>query len=247
MYSDYYRKKYITITIIVIAVATALLSVAYYLLTQYEVTTVNVSGNEHYSADQIKDIVTQGSFGNNTLFLGVKYRNKTIDNIPFVETMDVDIVSAHEINVNVYEKAIAGYVNYLDRFMYFDKDGIVVESSTTQIMDLPYVTGLTFDHCVLYEKLPVKNEKIFSYILMITQLLSKYNITVDRINFDSAMNVTLYKEEAVIELGSMENIDEKMIKLSNIMPELSGLKGTLDMKDYSEDNDEGYITFKREK
>lgn len=246
MYYDERNKKIVVVLVIVISVLTLLLCLGYYFFTQYEVQTVNVSGNEHYTAEQIKDIVTAGSLGNNTLVLGFKYRNKAVDDIPFVETMDVDIVSAHEINITVYEKAIAGYVNYLDRFMYFDKDGIVVESSTNQIMDLPYVTGLSFDHCVLHEKLPVENEKIFSYILMITQLLTKYNVSVDRINFSSNLDVTLYKGNAIIELGQMDNIDEKMIRLSNIMPKLEGLSGTLDMREYSEDADEDFITFKRE-
>lgn len=240
------NKKVILTIVVIISILTLLLCIFYYFLTQYEVRSVSVSGNEHYTAEDIEKIVTEGRFGNNTLYLGFKYRNKEIDNVPFVETMDVEIVSPHEINIVVYEKSIAGYVNYLDRYMYFDKDGIVVESSTTQIMDLPYVTGLSFDHCVLYEKLPVENEKIFSYILMITQLLEKYKMTIDRIDFNKDLEVTLYKGDAVIELGPMDNIDEKMIRLSNIMPELSGLSGTLDMKDYSEETDEGFITFRRD-
>lgn len=239
------KKKIIMIALVVVVAITVLLLVFYILYTQYQVTTVNVSGNEHYTAKQIEDIVLDGPLGGNSLFLSVKYRNKTMEGIPFVETMDVDIVSPKEINITVYEKAIAGYVNYLDRYMYFDKDGIVVESSTSQIMDLPYVTGLSFDHCVLYEKLPVKNEEIFSDILLVTHLLDKYDMSVDRIDFDSDLNLTLYKGDAKITMGAFSDIDEKMIKLASIMPELTGLDGTLDMSDYNEESDSGFITFKR--
>lgn len=245
MMDEYTKKKVILIAAISLLSLTILLLIIYYLKSGYTVTTVNVTGNEHYTSEQIQEMVMEGPLGNNSLYLSLKYRNKAIENVPFVQRMDVDIVSPKEINVTVYEKAIAGYVNYLDRYMYFDKDGIIVESSTTQIMDLPYVTGLHFDHCVLYEKLPVDNEEIFSNILLVTQLLSKYNILVDRIDFDSDLNLTLYKEDAKIDMGSLDNIDEKMIKLSNIVGKLGGLSGTLNLSDYSEEGDTGFITFKR--
>lgn len=244
-YEESNGKKVLIISAIVVLVLSVIITAFYLIYTKYKVTIVNVTGNQHYTAEQIKDIVMEGPLGDNSLYLSLKYRNKDMKGIPFVETMDVDIVSPNEIYITVYEKAIAGYVNYLDRYMYFDKDGIVVESSTSQIMDLPYVTGLSFDHCVLYEKLPVENEEIFSDILLVTQLLEKYKLSVDRIDFDSNLNLTLYKGDAKITMGSFTDIDEKMIKLASIMPELEGLNGVLDMSDYSEETDSGFITFKR--
>ena len=38
---------------------------------------------------------------------------------------------------SVYEKAVAGYVEYLDKYMYFDKDGTVVEASDTKRRESP--------------------------------------------------------------------------------------------------------------
>ena len=42
--------------------------------------------------------------------------------VPFVEKMDVSVVDPHTIKIEVYEKALAGYVEYLGHYMYFDKD-----------------------------------------------------------------------------------------------------------------------------
>ena len=113
----------------------------------------------------------------------------------------------------------------------------MVESSTEQMEGIPYVTGLHFDHVVLHEKLPVENEEIFRLILNITQLLTKYGISTDRIYFDSAYDITLYFEQVKIYLGNSNNIDEKINKLQYLLPELQGLSGTLHMENYSSDTE----------
>ena len=56
--------------------------------------------------------------------------------------------------------------------MYFDKDGIVVETSEQRTPGIPQVAGLQFGYVVMNEKLPVENEEVFEDILDITQLLS---------------------------------------------------------------------------
>lgn len=207
---------------------------------------VTVTGNYHYTDEQIKAMVLDGRFGHNAIVLFFKYKNKSITNIPFVETMEVKMESSKSISITVYEKAIAGYVEYLDQFMYFDKDGIVVESSSIRQKDIPCIAGLSFDHVVLYERLPIADEKVFKNIMSLTQLLNKYNITTDKIYFDSDEKVTLYFDNAKVQMGSLDEIDEKMIKLQGIIPKLEGLKGTLYMENYGENSDSQYITFQRD-
>ena len=70
-------------------------------------------------------MVTKGHYGNNSLFLSLKYKDKSVEGVPFVEKMDVSVLDPHTIKIEVYEKALAGYVEYLEKCMYFDKDGIV--------------------------------------------------------------------------------------------------------------------------
>lgn len=221
-------------------------SVLYYLNENYTVDEVYVTGNKHYSKEQIEDIVMSGFLGHNSLYLGFKYNNKSVTGVPFVEMMDVEIISPKKIAITVYEKTIAGCVEYLDRYIYFDKDGIIVESLAEKRNDVPCISGLDFDHVVLYEPLPVGDENVFREILSVTQLLAKYEIYTDRIYFDSEKHVNLYFDNAKVALGAVENIDEKMIQLKNIIPKLEGLSGTLYMDRYSDDSDLDYITFQRD-
>ena len=96
------------------------------------------------------------------------------------------------------------------------------------------ITGLHFDYVRLYEKLPVEKEEVFQQILNLTQLLGKYEINADKIYFDHDMNVTLYFGQARVQIGGAENIDEKIMQLSVMVPAIEGKSGVLDMSDFDE-------------
>lgn len=142
-------------TVILISVCGVLLAagiLAALALKYYRVTTVYVEGNVHYSNEEIMDMVMSGTLGDNSLYLALKYRDKGVDNIPFVQKMDVDILSPDTIRITIYEKAMAGYIEYLGKYMYFDKDGIIVEASEQKSVGIPQVTGLSFGYVVMHEK-----------------------------------------------------------------------------------------------
>lgn len=216
-------------------ILTVLIAGYIYILQNYTVTTVYVDGNVHYTNEEIMDMVMGGRFGNNSLFLSLKYKDKGMENIPFIQAMDVTIEAKDTIRITVYEKALAGYVSYLGQYVYFDKDGIVVEVSTEKTEGIPQVTGLKFDRVILHDALPVEKVEVFDEILNITQQLDKYSMSADRIYFDSNYQVTLVFGEAKVALGLDGYMDEKIMKLQYILPSLIGKKGTLDMREYSED------------
>lgn len=229
------KKKTVILTAVIAVLLLGLGVAAAQVLQHYRVTTVYVEGNIHYTNEEIMDMIMEGELGDNSLYLSLKYKNKGVEGVPFVQTMDVDILAPDTIKITVYEKAMAGYIEHLGRYMYFDKDGIVVESSKERTSGIPQVTGLTFPHVVMHEKLPVENPEVFEDILDITQLLNKYGIQADKIRFDKTMHKTLYFGEARVSLGSNDNIGEKIMKLKAILPELSGKKGLLRMDNYSEE------------
>ena len=228
------RIRWIVASLCTVFVLLLCASAVFYFLKHYQVTTVYVEGSIHYTNEQIMDIVMDGKLGHNSLYLSFKYKDKGVDNVPFVQSMDVDILARDTIKITVYEKALAGYIEYLGRYMYFDKDGIVVETSEQRTPGIPQVAGLQFGYVVMNEKLPVENEEVFEDILDITQLLNKYGIQADRIYFDKFMEKTLYFGEAKVKLGSNKDIDEKIMKLKPILPGLEGKKGTLRIDNYTE-------------
>ena len=236
---EYYKKKYTIMT-----VAAVFFILFFIFINRYTITSVTVEGNVHYTNDEIVGMVMKNGLSHNSLFLSLKYHKKDIKEIPFIEKISVDIVAPDTIKILVYEKAIAGYIEYLGKYMYFDKDGIIVETSQMKTDGVPQITGLEFDYVVLHELLPVEKEEIFQSILDITQLLDKYEISVDKIYFDKNNQMTLYFENIRVRLGDISNIDDKIIRLKVILPELEGEKGVLRMEKYTEDMKN--ITFNRD-
>lgn len=228
-------KRTLILSAVFLFILAVLIAGYIYIIQNYTVTTVYVDGNVHYTNEEIMDMVMGGRFGNNSLFLSLKYKDKGMENIPFIQAMDVTIEAKDTIRITVYEKALAGYVSYLGQYIYFDKDGIVVETSIEKTAGIPQVTGLKFDRVILHEALPVEKPEVFDEILNITQQLDKYSMSADRIYFDSNYQVTLVFGEAKVALGLDGYMDEKIMKLQYILPNLIGEKGTLDMREYSED------------
>lgn len=226
---------WIVTVVILFMLAAGLVAGYMYVIKNYTVTTVYVEGNVHYDNEEIMAMVMDGYYGNNSIFLSMKYKDKGIEDIPFIEKMDVSVLDPNTIKIEVYEKALAGYVEYLERYMYFDKDGIVVEVSTEKTMGIPLVTGLSFDHVILYQPLPVENAEIFDDILSITQLVNKYELSIDRIYFGSDDTLALYFADIKVALGKRENLEQKIMKLRYMLPELAGKSGTLRMENYTEE------------
>lgn len=226
------HKSIYIITGIIIAIIIFIAIAADYVLKNYTITNIYVDGNTHYTDEEIVNMVMVDKLDHNSLYLSLKYQDKSITDIPFIEKMDVNIVSPDTIRINVYEKAIAGYISYLGRYMYFDRDGIIVESSLETTDGVPQVMGLDFNSVVLYQRLPIDNTDVFEEILDITQLLSKYNLNADKIFFDKDYNVYLYFDDVEVTIGTNSHIDEKIIQLQYILPKLEGKSGILDMEDY---------------
>lgn len=234
------RKPLFSLRLKIILIVTALILVALiagysYINDNYTINTVYVEGNVHYSDEEIIEKIMSGPLEKNSIFLNLKYQKQEVEDIPFVAAIEIEIISKDTVKITVYEKTLAGYVTYLGRYMYFDKDGTIVESSLMKTSGVPEVIGLTFDHVVKYEKLPVEEEGIFAEILDISQSLNKYELTADKIYFDDKYDVTLYFGDVRVKIGAGENIDEKFSKMKNILPRLEGKKGVLQMENYSED------------
>ena len=224
-------------------VCAVLLGALAFVQMQFHVENVSVEGNVHYTKEEIEEMVIKDRLSANSLYLSFKYRNKEIRNIPFIEKMSVRVDSPNSITIRVYEKTVAGYVEYMGRYMYFDREGIVVESSETRTSGVPQVTGIDFDHVVLYEPLPVEDTAIFSEVLSITQMLSKYDIVTDKIFFNSENEITLYFGNVRARLGK-DDLEEKVMRLQQILPNLEGETGVLDMQNYSDDRKN--VTFRRD-
>ena len=227
------RRKKLPIVLVCLMLLALLAGAAFYVLERYRVETVYVDGNIHYTKEEIMDIVMDGPLGDNSLYLSYRYQNRSITGVPFVAAMDVTVLAPDTIRIMVYEKSLAGYVEYLGQYMYFDRDGTIVESSSVKTVGIPQITGLHFEHVIVGKPLPVENQEIFHEILTVTQTLEKYGLLPERIYFNGKEEMTIYFGDVKVSFGTDKDLDEKIILLQNLMPNLEGRKGTLDIQNYS--------------
>src|SRR5690606_6597144 len=102
---------------------------------------ITIKGVTRYTPEEIQGKIIQTKYDNNTLLLYIILKYFTEINIPFIEDIDLEILDNHSVNIIVYEKKVTGCVNFLGEYLYFDKDGIVVESSAKRLEDIPQIKG----------------------------------------------------------------------------------------------------------
>lgn len=232
MRNDPKRKGKIKTKIIVIVLLVLIAGIAIF-LQMSKIKNITVVGCERYSQEEIKDILKADTKYNNSLYLYLKYKYGKPKDVPFIEYMDVKLTSMDTLKVHVYEKAIFGCIKYLGDYMYFDKDGIIVDSSMERYEEIPIVTGLSFNKMILTEKLAIQKDKLFDVIKDLTRLIHKYEITIDTIQFEADDEVVLYSEDIKILLGKRDMYDESIAELKNMLPNIEGKKGILHMEDFS--------------
>lgn len=231
------KKKIILPLLIILVVIAILVGVGWYLTKKYTINTVYVDGNVHYSQEDIQEMVMTGPLGNNSLYLSLKYKNKDIKNVPFVDSMSVQILAPDKIRIFVYEKALAGFVKFMNSNMYFDKDGYVVESSQIITKGIPEISGLSFESVTLGQKLPVEDDEVFERIMSLTNLLNKYALYPDRILFQQNGQEVLYFGEVRVALGEHTRMEEKLMNLPQFLEKLQGKGGILHLESYTGNNE----------
>lgn len=185
----------------------------------FSIKKVEIVGSNHYTDQQIKGIVLQSRPDYNSVYLYLKYKFFTTPTIPFVEKVDVEMVNNHTVKINVYEKIVIGCVEFMGEYLYFDKDGIIVESSSNKSDNIPIVNGLQFNKIILHEKLELEaqKEELYDVILNLTKVINKNDIAVDEISFNNNYEVTLKCQGIKVLLGKKSYYDEVLSDLKNIL------------------------------
>lgn len=213
----------------------------------YRVKEVKVEGNVHYSKEQIEKFVLDDEYSWNSLYVYLKYRFMEMEQIPFVDTMEVSLEDPKTLKIFVYEKEIIGYlyISSIDQNAYFDKDGFVVETSKETIEGIPRVEGLNCGQVVLYEKLPIKDKNILRSLLSASQSLKKNGVVPEEILFEENGDLTLTYGNIRVLLGGGDKLTSKILRLSYILPQLEGKKGVLHVENWTENTTD--IIFDQEK
>ena len=201
----------------------------------FRVRQVTVTGNAYYTKEEVVDLLLDEGSLQNTLLVYLRYKYQEHPEIPFIDDFEVTMDSWQSLKIRVYEKNMVGYVRCLGQDVYFDKDGIVVESSTQELEGIPQISGVTFDSLAIHQPLSVEDPTIFDTILSITKLLTKYDLDPDEIRFGAGGELFLQLGDVKVALGTGENLDEKISRLKQLEGDLKDKSGTLHMENYTDE------------
>lgn len=202
----------------------------------FTVEDVVVAGSERYSDEEIKEWLLDDEYSWNSLYVFFKYKFEEPRDLVFVDSADVSLTPPHTLNIMVHDKELMGriYIESMGQNAYFDKQGMVVEMSSEEINGIPKINGMDVDQIVLGEKLPIKGNSVLKNLLSLTQVLKKYELAPKSIKYGGEGSYTLKYGKISVLLGQAENFNEKVSRLSKILPQLDGKKGTLHLESWSE-------------
>ena len=210
---------------------------AFIVVKVFVVKTVKVEGNKFYNEQLIKETVLNDKYSWNSLYVLLKYTFIKTQDVPFIDTMEIKLDSPTSLTIKVYEKGLLGYLHIpsISQMAYFDKDGFVVETSTRVIENVPRIDGITCEQVVLFEKLPIDDQKLRD-MLTLTQTLKREGLDPDAINFGAEHSPIVYYGNIEVWLGSMELLTQKVTHLGEILPKIPATEGILNIENWTEEN-----------
>jgi len=225
------RRLFVALVVLAVLVAGVLICDG------YRLRTITYEGLTRYTEEEFSAKIRGGFLNSFTPFFcwSDTFNRKEI---PFVEKYEIKYIDRRTAKVTVHEKRVTGCVVVMGRYMFFDKDGIVVESADTLPEGIPVITGLKFNEIVLYKELKIQKQSLFHVILEISRLIEKNNLPVKEVVFDSDYSITLHLENLSVLLGKRTSYDDALNALDEILLSVSGRSGTLDMQNYTPENGE---------
>ena len=219
--------------------------IGFVLILTTKLTNVTIEGSNHYSNEEMQDLLLSKETDKNTLLFYLRHNYGKTKDIPFIEKVDTSLVGRNAVNIQVYEKVVTGCIEYMGSYMYFDREGIIVETSKERLPDVPIITGLEFSKLILHDPIEVDKPYVFQVILNLTQLIYTYNVDVNIIDFNNDLEVILHCKDIRILLGKRSNYDEQLAQLPNLLAsidegsdiEKKEKKLLVDMKNYKEEQD----------
>lgn len=208
-------------------IAVLLLAGVIFFFSYYQVDEVQVMGSSHYSEKQIKKMVLRGPMASNSVLAPLIYTKKNTKDVPFVEGYTVTRLNRHTICVSVKEKDIVGCIPYLDSYIYFDRNGTFIESSTERNEKIPFFDGIKVKHVIYNEELPIKDKMVMNTAVALSTIFQKNDKIPDHIEFSDDGQISLLYGDITVKLGKDEYLEDKMTRVLAILPLISDKKGIL--------------------
>ncbi len=199
----------------------------------FAVKNIEMSELSYFTKDEICSKINL-SVGDNGLFFSKRKAEKALEKEQYIESANVYFKMPDTMVIDIDENKIYCYIPYLGNYLYVNRDGRVIDIKSEIEENVPVVEGLKFSSFKQGEIISVENEKAFETALIISGVMSKYDIEEKalRINVSDCEDIYAYIGSVKVLLGDTTRMDEKIKTMFEAVSEIpEGDKGTLNLQD----------------
>lgn len=211
----------------------------------FRVTEVTVEGNTYYSQDEVAKEFQDNVLEHNVLSFFLMDKLSLTPELPYVREYEITYPSVNHVHIRLYEKTIVAGIAYINQYIYFDNEGMVLETSDEPKEGIPLFETKSLTTFSRYSKIHMEDTGLLEQILNLANLFVHYNVNWDRVKFNDKNEVLLYAGDITVKLGKRENYDEQISALAGILEQAQKkkLKGTIDLSGYDA---KGTVIFKED-
>lgn len=156
---------------------------------------VRVIGNKNYTADEIKTLIGFPEDAPNTLICYLRYFRYRVEDVPFIEDIQVKMENRNMICIEVGETGILGCLKEGKTYFYFDDNGVIQESLSEKRDTVPLITGVEAENMEIGQDVSIENRTAYKGMMELCRLLADYEIVPGRdSNWRRWILYNLYKE-----------------------------------------------------
>ena len=205
------------------AVATAVLVIIF----GFKTKKIVYEGNTRLEDAQITEYVFEGKLPNSIIYKIFGKKNK---HVPFVQKYDVSIQDPNTLKLTIHEREYLGFFKTESGYNYFDDTGTVTDISDRLIDGVVEIEGIEFAPVEEGADISEANGEMKEKIMSFAKAFNEHQIPSDKISFDENGDVSIKIKDVTVLCGSDEYVEEKMDRLTRIIPEMEDLKGILHLE-----------------
>lgn len=228
--------------VVKILIAVLVIIICFNIIIRIKIRNIDITGNNNVSDTEIVTSLFDSDADRISLVFFLKNKFGPKKDILLVDSYDIKWLTPFSIVVTVKENPPIAFIKRDIKNVYFDKDGVINELTEERKPGIMEVIGVSFKNYEKGSRLEISNEKTLKAILNITSFIKEQNLKAELLEIRQEEEFYIYMGNIIINMGNTDNMETKLLRLNDIYPNISHLKGTLDLSNAKENMlDEQYI------
>lgn len=233
-----------TFVIILLTVIFFFLVIAALISPMFQIEEIQITGNEQLNNEQIFDLggiggndenaKNVGGVGSNIFLFNSGRAKSNLYTSNYIKRVKITKRLPSTIVINIEERKVRGYVPFMNRYLYIDMDGRVIDIQPEKAKQHPVIIGLKFDSFSMGDILTVNNGYSLDYVVQISKLIDAYDLNdvMLRLDVSDKDNIHLYVNKIDVLFGTIDDAYKKVATLNEVLKQIdTNEAGTLDISD----------------